>query len=303
MGESVEGRSVRSRVAEITAHRRRLGALPILALALLPPSGVAGSNEAARGPEELSIRNATDGAVVYRLRRFDAELDSPPRSLAPGAIDRFPGTLALDLELESGGRRLEYRLDPGGTYTFRYDSEGEVDLFLGSHGRTDAPDLAPYVATPMSVVRRMLELADLKPGDVLYDLGCGDGRIVVEAARRYGVRGVGVDLDPRRIGESRHLARRRGVEHLVEFRVENAMATDLSPASVVAIYLQPESNALLRPRMERQLRPSARVVSHDYEVPGWTPFAEDSMVDASGKRHYLYAYRVVGDTGVEGNGR
>jgi SAM-dependent methyltransferase len=248
---------------------------------------------------ELSIRNATDRAVVYRLRRFDAEVESPPRSLAPGGIDRFPGTLALDLELESGGRRLEYRLDPGGSYTFRYDSQNEVDLFLGSHGRDDVPDLAPYVATPMPVVRRMLELADLREGDVLYDLGCGDGRIVVEAARRYGVRAVGVDLDPRRIDESRHLARRRGVEHLVEFRVEDAMATDLSGASVVAIYLLPESNALLRPRLERQLTSGARVVSHDYEVPGWEPVAEDSMVDAAGRRHYLYAYRIGGDDGAE----
>ena len=231
--------------------------------------------------------------MAYRLIRLDSEVESAPRSLAPGAIDRFPGSWAFDLELESAGRRLEYRLDPGGAYTFRHDSEGRVDLFLGSHGRKEVPDLAPYVATPMSVVRRMLELTELREGDVLYDLGCGDGRIVVEAARGYGVRGVGVDLDPRRIEESRHLARRHGVEQLVEFRVEDASATDLSPASVVTLYLLPESNALLRPLMERQLAPGARVLSHDYEVPGWTPEAEESVVDAAGTPHYLYLYRLA----------
>jgi len=256
-----------------------LAALPTLAAA------------SARDP--LTIRNASRVTVRFRLVAFPGT-QGENHALAPGEILRLVRDEAWDLSFRSGARVLEYRLDPGGSYAFRYDEGDAVDLFLGSHGRDDAPDLAPYVATPMPVVRRMLELAAVTERDRVYDLGCGDGRIVVEAAKSRGARGVGVDLDPQRIAESHRLATREGVEERVEFRIEDATRTDLSGATVVAIYLLPESNALLRPILERRLAPGARVISHNYEVPGWSAAAQESMRDASGTLHYLYLY-VLGE--------
>jgi SAM-dependent methyltransferase len=261
----------------------RLGAgLLAGALSLVPPLAAG----------DLAIRNVTRSTVRFRLLAFPSA-EGANRALAPGAILRLPGGEAWDLSFRSGDRVREYRLDPGASYAFRYDHADAVDLFLGSHGREDAPDLAPYVTTPMPVVRRMLELAGVARDDRIYDLGCGDGRIVVEAAVRHGARGVGVDLDPQRIQESRLLARQKGVERLVEFRVEDATTTDLSGATVVTLYLLPESNALLRPILERRLAPGTRVVSHNYEVPGWTPTGEETLRDASDTLHYLFLY-VVG---------
>jgi len=249
----------------------------VVVLAALPASGA-----------ELSVRNLTGETVRFRLQAFPSAEGGSHR-LEAGAVLRLPGDDAWDLSFRSGERLREYRLDPGGSYTFRYDYDDAVDLFLGSHGREDVPDLAPYVATPMPVVRRMLEMAEVGEGDVLVDLGCGDGRIVVEAAKR-GARGLGVDLDPQRIAESHQLAASEGVEDRVEFRVEDAMTTDLTGATVVTLYLLPESNALLRPVLERRLAPGARVVSHNYEIDGWTPRAGETMRDASDTLHFLYLY-------------
>src|SRR5687767_1407643 len=112
----------------------------------------------------------------------------------------------------------------------------------------------------------MLELAVLGPSDVVYDLGCGDGRIVIAAAQRHGVRGVGVDIDPQRIDEARRNATAAGVAHLVTFRAEDALQTDVSEATVVTLYLVASLNARLRPRLMSQLRPGARIVSHNFPI-------------------------------------
>jgi SAM-dependent methyltransferase len=130
----------------------------------------------------------------------------------------------------------------------------------------------PYVPTPMPVVKRMLELARIAPGDVLYDLGCGDGRIVIEAAKSYGARGVGIDLDPERVAEAKANARYAGVEDKVEIRQGDLFEADLSPADVVTLYLLPEVNVRLRPVLWRDLRVGARVVSHDFHMgERWPP--------------------------------
>ena len=266
--------------------------LALLWGAALVAAAPAAEEDRSAATPELTIRNSTREPVSFRITLFDGTRPETEQVLAPGSIARFQGRYAFDVTFRSGERRLEYRLDPGADYAFRYDLGDQADLFLGSHGREDAPDLAPYVATPMVVVERMLELAEVGPEDVIYDLGCGDGRIVVAAAER-GARGVGVDLAPRRIEESKRLARRAGVEALVEFRVEDATATDFSAATVLTLYLLPESNELLRPIMERRLAPGARVVSHNYEVPGWTPVSEDAVLDDSDTVHHLYSY-VIG---------
>ncbi|MCO5119318.1 MAG: class I SAM-dependent methyltransferase [Burkholderiaceae bacterium] len=124
----------------------------------------------------------------------------------------------------------------------------------------------PYVPTPMPVVERMLELARIEPGDTVYDLGCGDGRIVVEAAKRYGVRGIGIDLDPVRVAEASDNVSRAGVGDKVEIRQGDLFETDLSPADVVTLYLLPEVNLRLLPVLWRDLRVGARVVSHDFHM-------------------------------------
>jgi hypothetical protein len=134
----------------------------------------------------------------------------------------------------------------------------------------------PYVPTPREVVAVMLALAGPTRDDVLYDLGSGDGRIVIEAARRFGTRGVGVDLDPVRVEEATANARRAGVQGRVRFRRQDLFDTDLRPASVVTLYLLPRVNLELRPKMFEQLRPGTRVVSHAFDMGDWRP---DTVVE------------------------
>lgn len=130
----------------------------------------------------------------------------------------------------------------------------------------------PYVPTPVAVVDKMLEMAQVKRGDYLIDLGCGDGRIVVAAAKRFGARGLGIDLDPVRIDEARKNARSAGVESSVEFRVGDLFEADLSAANVVTLYLLSSVNRRLRPQLWRQLRVGSRVVSHAFDMgEEWPP--------------------------------
>jgi hypothetical protein len=131
-----------------------------------------------------------------------------------------------------------------------------------------APDVV-FVPTPHNVVDQMLAVARVGPGDVLYDLGSGDGRIVIAAARRFGVRATGIDIDPRRIAESRFNADSARVTHLTEFTNADLFETDLSEASVVTLYLLPELNVRLRPKLFAELRPGSRVVSHSFGMGDW----------------------------------
>jgi SAM-dependent methyltransferase len=153
--------------------------------------------------------------------------------------------------------------------------------------------LAPYVPTPPDVVERMLALAQVTKADVVYDLGCGDGRIPIAAAKTYGARGVGLDIDPRRIEESRANAKAAGVEHLVEFRVEDVMKADVSPATVVTLYLLSSSNAKLRPILQKQLRPGARIVSHAFSMGSeWPADKIDPFTTVRGDEITLYLWRI-----------
>ena len=151
---------------------------------------------------------------------------------------------------------------------------------------------APFVATPADVVERMLRLADVTGRDVVFDLGCGDGRVVIAAARIFGARGVGVDIDPVRVAEAQRNAALAGVEHLVTFRVEDALATDVSGASVVTLYLLAAQNVALRPALIRQLRPGARVVSHNFGMGDWKPDVVDTFTSADRQTRTLYLWRI-----------
>jgi SAM-dependent methyltransferase len=145
-------------------------------------------------------------------------------------------------------------------------------LALSVHAQNWAWDdgTTPYVVSPELVVERMLYLAQPRKGERLIDLGSGDGRIVIEAARRYGARGHGVDIDPKLVTLARENARRAGVEALATFEVQDLFETDLRGARVVTMYLLPEVNRKLVPRLLEQLAPGARVVSHDYDMGAWT---------------------------------
>ena len=160
--------------------------------------------------------------------------------------------------------------------------------------RPDAPQLAPYVPTPAEVVDRMLQLGEVGKNDVLYDLGCGDGRIPITAAKRFGTRGVGVDIDPQRIAEANANAKKEGVTHLVTFKLQDAMATDVSEATVVTLYLLSASNLKLRPILTKQLKPGARIVSHAFSMGDWQPDKVDTFVDSSGTTRTLYLWKTDG---------
>ena len=129
----------------------------------------------------------------------------------------------------------------------------------------------PYVPTPPEVVDRMLELAEISEDDVVYDLGSGDGRIVIAAARDYGARGVGIEIDAGRVAEARQNAQEAGVADLVEFRQQDLFETDLSDATAVTLYLLPSVNVELRPKLFRELPAGSPVVSHDFDMDDWEP--------------------------------
>lgn len=146
------------------------------------------------------------------------------------------------------------------------------------------PDVM-YVPTPQNVVDAMLKLGQVKPGDVLYDLGSGDGRIPITAARQFGVRAVGIDIDEERIAEAKANAKAAGVEHLVSFREEDLFKTDFREASVVTLYLLDSLNLKLRPRLLAELKPGTRIVSHAFSMGDWEP---QQALDVGGRRIYLW---------------
>ena len=153
--------------------------------------------------------------------------------------------------------------------------------------------LAPSSATPPDVVDRMLTMARVGANDVVYDLGSGDGRIVIAAALKFGARGVGVDIDPALVTRAQADARAAGVADRVTFAVQDAMTVDVTPAPVVTLYLLAASNAKLRPILMKQLRPGARIVSHNYPIGDWEPDRVDTFTDARGTTRTLFLWRIT----------
>ncbi|MDH4270880.1 MAG: class I SAM-dependent methyltransferase [Candidatus Aminicenantes bacterium] len=243
--------------------------------------------------KETTVRNLTKETVRYTIRQLGRELQPTVRYLKPNALDRWPCDSHLDINFERKGQAIEYRLECGLPYTFRYDENDDLELYSGSHGLFGVVDLAPFVPTPMVVVDKMLELGGIDKDDVLFDLGCGDGRIVITAAKKFGTRGVGIDIDPQRIEESLRAAKEAGVDPLVEFRLQDVMKADIREATAVTLYLLPESNALLRPLLEAQLKPGTPVVSHNYSIPGWEEkeVTYVTLQDGTGQEHTIFVYR------------
>ena len=158
--------------------------------------------------------------------------------------------------------------------------------------RAQEGKIVPYVPTPQEVVDRMLDLAQVKKGDVVYDLGSGDGRIVVTAAKKYGVKAIGFEIDPQRIKESHDNIKKAGVESLVEIRQQDIRTVDLSGATVLTMYLLPEVNLMIRPNIWKQMKPGSRIVSHDFDMGDWKPLKTENIKDGSNWDHTLYLWHV-----------
>jgi uncharacterized protein (TIGR03000 family) len=159
--------------------------------------------------------------------------------------------------------------------------------------RLKTPDVV-YVPTPDKVVEKMLDMAKVTKDDVLFDLGCGDGRIVITAAKKYGIKGVGIDINPDRINESRENAKKAGVENLVEFRLGDIFKNieDLNKATVVTLYLLPELNLRLRPVLQKTLKPGSRIVTHNYHMGDWKSDQRATLKADDGDEHYVYLFKL-----------
>src|SRR5688572_3945434 len=156
----------------------------------------------------------------------------------------------------------------------------------------------PYVPTHESLVDEMLRMAKVGKSDVLYDLGSGDGRIVITAAKRFGTRGIGYDLDPDRVSEARENARKAGVTDRVRFEQQDIFTAKIADATVVTMYLLPDVNLKLRPKLLSELKPGTRIVSHNYDLGDWQPLQRKEM-DVSGVNHTLYLW-IVPQRGATG---
>jgi ribosomal protein L11 methylase PrmA len=156
--------------------------------------------------------------------------------------------------------------------------------FAQSSAPARTPDV-PFVPTPQHVVEAMLKLAEVKKGDILYDLGSGDGRLVITAAKQYGVRGTGIDIDPKRIEESNANAKKEGVENLVKFVNQDLFEADFHDATVVTLYLLPGINLKLRPKLWKELKPGTRIVSHSFDMGDWQA---QKKIDVEGRNLYFW---------------
>ncbi|MDH3442782.1 MAG: class I SAM-dependent methyltransferase [Deltaproteobacteria bacterium] len=176
--------------------------------------------------------------------------------------------------------------------TISYQNKGFVAVAYADDHDRDSKYVAPFVPTPEEVVVRMLELAEIRSGDVLYDLGSGDGRIVFAAAKRYGIKAVGFEIDPALVKISREFIKQAGLEKLAEIRDQDVFTVDFSPASVVTMYLYPGAVLRLRPALRSQLKPGSRVVSHNYGMGDWQPVKTEQVKDSAGLTRTLYLWRI-----------
>ncbi len=158
---------------------------------------------------------------------------------------------------------------------------------MGVHTLGAETTIAPYVPTPLPLVRRMLELADLHGGETLIDLGCGDGRVAIAAARDFGARSVGVDINNELVTYARVVSSKLGVD--ARFITGDLLSVDVSQADVVTLYLGIEANEIVRPKLEAELRSGARVVTHDYPIVGWLSDYSEDVTEGS-YRHVIFLY-------------
>lgn len=157
---------------------------------------------------------------------------------------------------------------------------------------SDPQRLAPFVPSPMEIIERMLESANVKRGEIVVDLGCGDGRILITAVQKFGAKAVGVELNPKLVKEASEMIARLGLQNHAKVVRGDIFEADLTQADVVTLYLTTGSNEKLRPKLEQSLRPGARVVSHDYGIRGWNPI-DVQEVFVHNRRHKIYLYQIA----------
>jgi SAM-dependent methyltransferase len=173
-------------------------------------------------------------------------------------------------------------------------SHAQILIAFGQQSGLDdfRHNLAPKVGSPEHAVEKMLGVANLKAGEVVYDLGCGDGRILIAAASKYKVKGVGIEISDHLSRTAADQVKKAGLQNQVKIIHGDFMKTDLSDANVVMLYLATAANDMLRPNLERYLKPSTRVVSYDYPIPGWKPIETSETEGRSNAVHTIYLYQV-----------
>ena len=206
---------------------------------------------------------------------------------------RYFGGLIIDVPSYTGTIAVA-PYSPGVVYRDRQNATESSDQVSGR----GPGQIAPFDPTPLEVVERMLALANVRRDDLLYDLGSGDGRMVIAAAKKFGVKAVGFEIDAGLVKLARENAKREGIEHLVEFRQEDFLAADLSLASVVTLYLSYDGNLAVRSQLMQQLKPGARVVSYTFDMGDWSPRIAESYRDPTGNTHMLYLWEVGGSQAV-----
>ena len=172
-----------------------------------------------------------------------------------------------------------------------FGGRGLVDSAYAQDSVFESKKIVPFVPSPQFVVDKMIELAGVKNGDVVYDLGSGDGRIVIAAAKK-GAKAVGFEIDPELVGESRANIQKAGVQESAEIRNQDILTVDLSPASVVTMYLLPDVNLKLRPNLLSQLKPGSRIVSHSFDMGDWKP---DKVERVEGRTIYFWTVPAKGN--------
>ena len=164
-------------------------------------------------------------------------------------------------------------------------------LIAQQHIKHYSNSLAPYVVSPQQIVDRMLEVADPKPHEIVYDLGSGDGRIIISAVQRYRVKAVGIEISEALVKSTTERIQRLGLQNDAKVINGDFLQVDLSPADIVTMYLATDVNEMLRPSLEKQLKPGARVVSHEYAIPGWKPKLVDKDFPEA-RNHVIYLYEI-----------
>jgi SAM-dependent methyltransferase len=218
------------------------------------------------------------GALLFACGRNEAPSATPPSAIVEPAAVAPPAPAAPVEDAAAAG-------DSGATLAKTGDGKAKA----GDASTVRTPDVI-YVPTPQPIVDKMLELAKVKKKDVVYDLGCGDGRIVVTAAKKFGVKAFGFDIDPVRVAEAKENVIKNKVEHLVTIEEKDIFTLDLSPADVVTLYLLPRLNVKLIPQLEK-LKKGARIVSHDFDMAGVKPLKHLTLKPAPDERdHEIYLW-------------
>ncbi len=245
-----------------------------------------------------SLRSSPHSGFLHSTGRGNARRE--PREthrVKPPTHGHFPkhqGVLIIEIPRTVIETRVNTQLVPAspGDSSSGIETEGLYTQYGAP--RKSAKHVAPFDPTPREVVERMLELAGVKKDDVVYDLGSGDGRIVIAAAKKYGVKAVGFEIDPGLVKLSRENIRKEGLEDLVKIRQEDFTRADFSAATVVTLYLSFDGNLKVRPLLQRQLKPGTRVVSYHFDMGDWQPKIVEAYRDSAGEVHTLYLWLISG---------